>query len=44
MKETKPDALFAAWLELDETVRNPMDAIFREYLRYELQEGFQGDH
>jgi len=29
-KETKPDALFAAWLELPEEQRKPMDAEFQD--------------
>ena len=30
MRETKPDALFVAWLALPEGERNRMDAEFRE--------------
>ncbi|MCU7873581.1 MAG: hypothetical protein KZQ91_12640 [Candidatus Thiodiazotropha sp. (ex Lucinoma borealis)] len=41
MKETKPDALFAAWLELDEAVRNPMDAVFREIFDMSCKKGFK---
>ena len=41
MKETKPDALFAAWLELDEADRNPMDAGFREIFEMSCKKGFK---
>lgn len=30
MKETKPDVLFTAWLELPEKQCNPMDSVFPE--------------
>jgi hypothetical protein len=39
MKETKPDALFAAWLELPEAQRKPMDAEFQD--SFELSCGFR---
>ena len=41
MKETKPDALFAAWLELDEKPRNKMDALFREIFDMSSKKGFK---
>jgi len=41
MKESKPNALFDAWLELDEKQRNPMDAQFREIFDVSCQKGFQ---
>ncbi|OOY48684.1 hypothetical protein BOV94_12820, partial [Solemya velum gill symbiont] len=41
MKETKPDALFAAWLSLDDEQRNPMDAMFREIFDMSCNKGFQ---
>jgi hypothetical protein len=41
MKETKPDALFTAWLELDEQNRNPMDAVFREIFNLSCEKGFK---
>lgn len=41
MKETKPDALFAAWLALEEEVRNPMDAVFREIFDMSCKKGFK---
>ena len=37
MKETKPDALFAAWLELPEDRRNEMDAELLEIDVYKRQ-------
>jgi hypothetical protein len=40
MKETKPDALFAAWLELPEGQRNRMDAEFREISDLSCEKGF----
>jgi hypothetical protein len=41
MKETKPDALFAAWLELPETQRNGMDAEFREIFAMSCEKSFR---
>ena len=41
MKETKPDALFAAWLELPEGERNRMDAEFREISSLSCEKGFR---
>lgn len=41
MKETKPDALFAAWLELPEGERNRMDAEFREISALSCDKGFR---
>ena len=41
MKETKPDALFAAWLELPEGQRNEMDAEFREISEMSCEKGFR---
>jgi len=40
MKETKPDALFAAWMELPEENRNRMDAEFREIEELSNEQGF----
>jgi hypothetical protein len=40
MKETKPDALFAAWMELPEENRNRMDAEFREVALLSSEQGF----
>ena len=39
MKETKPEALFAAWLALPEDKRNAMDAEIARDSRAELREG-----
>lgn len=41
MKETKPDSLFADWLELDEATRNPLDAQFREIFYMSCEKGFK---
>lgn len=41
MKETKPDVLFDAWLNLDEDQRNPIDAEFRGIFDVSCQKGFQ---
>jgi hypothetical protein len=41
MKETRPDALFAAWLELPEGDRNRMDAEFREIAAMSCEKGFR---
>jgi hypothetical protein len=41
MKETKPDALFSAWLELPEGERNRMDAEFREISALSCEKGFR---
>jgi len=40
MKETKPDRLFAAWLDLDDGQRNTMDAQFREIFEMSCRKGF----
>ena len=40
MKETKPDALFAAWLEVPEAQRNTMDAEFREIHELSCEKGW----
>ncbi len=41
MKETKPDELFSAWLDLDEKQRNPMDAVFHEIFNLSCEKGFK---
>ena len=41
MKETKPDDLFTAWLELNDEQRNPMDAVFREIFKLSCEKGFK---
>ena len=41
MKETKPDALFAVWLELPEGDRNRVDAEFREIVAMNCEKGFR---
>ncbi len=41
MKETKPDALFAAWLELPEGQRNAMDAELLEISDMSSEKGFR---
>lgn len=41
MKESKPDALFDAWLGLDERQRNLMDAQFREIFEVSCPKGYQ---
>ena len=40
MKETKPDQLFAAWLDLPEDHRNAMDAEFAEIFEMSCEKGF----
>ncbi len=39
MKETRPDELFRAWLELPEEQRNAMDAAFREIFEMSCEKG-----
>jgi len=39
MKETKPDALFAAWLKHDEKQRNPLDAELSEIFDMSCKKG-----
>ena len=39
MKETRPDELFTAWLELPEDERNAMDAEFREIFEMSCEKG-----
>lgn len=41
MKETKLDALFAAWLELPEAQRKPMDAEFQDIFDLSCEKGFR---
>jgi len=41
MKESKPDALFVAWLALDEKQRNPLDAQFRDIFEVSCPKGFK---
>ena len=41
MKETQPDTLFAAWLELPDGQRNAMDAEFREIFTMSCESGFR---
>ncbi|MBC8508498.1 MAG: hypothetical protein H8D34_26880 [Chloroflexi bacterium] len=41
MKETKPEALFKAWMELAEETRNPMDTAFREIFDMSCEKGFK---
>ena len=40
LKEGKPDALFAAWLEMPEVVRNDMDSEFREISAMSCEKGW----
>lgn len=40
MKETKPDKLFTAWLDLAEKTRNKIDAILQEIFEMSCQKGF----
>lgn len=40
MSETKPDELFAAWLELPEEQRKPMDADFQDIFELSCEKGF----
>ena len=41
MKETRPDALFEAWLELPEEQRKAMDAEFQEIFELSCEKGFR---
>lgn len=41
MKETKPEALFNAWIALPESERSEMDAEFREILEMSDEKGFR---
>lgn len=41
MKETKPDALFEAWLALPEDQRKPMDAEFQDIFELSCEKGFR---
>ncbi|MGE3601586.1 MAG: hypothetical protein AB7N70_39290 [Dehalococcoidia bacterium] len=41
MKETQPDAVFAAWLALPATQRNAMDAEFQEIFDMGCEKGFR---
>ncbi len=41
MKETKPDELFGAWLDLPDNQRNAMDAQFQEIFAMSSEKGFQ---
>lgn len=41
MKEGRPDALFAAWLDLPDKQRNAMDAEFREIFEMSCEKGFR---
>jgi hypothetical protein len=41
MKETQPDELFAAWLELPDGERNTMDAEFRDMFELSCEKGFR---
>jgi hypothetical protein len=41
MKETKPDALFTAWLDLSEDQRGDMDAEFRDIFEISCEKGFR---
>jgi hypothetical protein len=41
MKETKPDELFAAWLDLPDSQRNEMDAEFRDIFELSCEKGFR---
>lgn len=40
MKETEPDELFDAWLELPESLRNEKDAEFRDIFELSCEKGF----
>jgi hypothetical protein len=40
IKDTQPDDLFAAWLDLPDSQRNPMDADFREIFELSDEKGF----
>lgn len=41
LKETKPDELFAAWLDLPEEQRNEMDAEFQDIFEMSCEKGFR---
>ncbi len=41
LKETKPDALFEAWLALPEEQRKPMDAAFQDIFELSCEKGFR---
>ena len=41
MKETKPDELFIAWLNLPEEQRKPMDAEFQDIFELSCEKGFR---
>ena len=41
MKETQPDELFAAWLDLPDSQRNEMDAEFRDIFELSCEKGFR---
>ncbi|TQE99617.1 MAG: hypothetical protein FKY71_07670 [Spiribacter salinus] len=41
IKETKPDALFEAWLALPEDQRKPMDAEFQDIFELSCEKGFR---
>lgn len=41
MKETKPDELFASWLDLTEDLRGNMDAEFRDVFEISCEKGFR---
>ena len=41
MKETQPDALFAAWLYLPDSQRNEFDAEFRDIFELSCEKGFR---
>ena len=41
MKETKPDALFVAWMKLPEEQRRPMDAEFQDIFELSCEKGFR---
>ena len=41
MKETQPDELFRAWLDLPDNQRNEMDAEFRDIFELSCEKGFR---
>lgn len=41
LKETQPDALFTAWLDLPDAQRNAMDAEFRDIFELSCEKGFR---
>ena len=41
MKETKPDELFTAWLEIPDDQRNEMDAEFQDIFELSCEKGFR---